>query len=107
MGARKAGVEALEAGTAIASDRKDNRVLLAQYVSTDRDPRLFLSEVAPASGAFSGSLLLAYKLNRQSVMFAGYGDDRALSDQDRLESSIGSSSSKFPTPFRDDLLVNS
>ncbi|HEY3157460.1 MAG TPA: hypothetical protein VGJ78_00755, partial [Vicinamibacterales bacterium] len=58
---------------------------IAQFVSTDRDPALFLSQVAPTSGAFSGSLLLAYKLNWQSVMFAGYGDDRTLSDRDRLE----------------------
>jgi len=58
---------------------------IAQYVSTDRDPGLFLSHVAPTSGAFSGSLLLGYKLNWQSVLFAGYGDDRTLSDRDRLE----------------------
>ena len=34
---------------------------------------------------FSGQLLLAYKLNWQSVVFIGYGDDRELSDLDRLE----------------------
>ena len=47
--------------------------------------RLFVDDVAPTSGDFSASVLFAYKLNWQSVMFAGYGDDRALSDQDRLE----------------------
>ena len=58
---------------------------IVQYVSTDRDVNLFLSKVAPTDGAFAGSLLLAYKLNWQSVMFAGYGDDRTLSDRDQLE----------------------
>src|SRR5262245_10292780 len=57
---------------------------IAQYVTTDRDVRLFIDEVEPASGDFSGSVLFAYKLNWQSVMFAGFGDNRALSDQDRL-----------------------
>ena len=60
---------------------------IAQYVSTDRDPGLFLSKVASTEGAFTGSALLAYKLNWQSVVFAGYGDDRTLSDRDRLEKS--------------------
>jgi len=58
---------------------------VAQYVSTDRDPSLYLSEVAARSGAFSGSALFAYKLNWQSVMFVGYGDDRTLTDEHRLE----------------------
>jgi len=51
---------------------------IAQYVSTDRDPLLYVSRVEPRSGDFGGSLLLAYKLNWQSVMFVGYGDDRGL-----------------------------
>src|SRR5207249_11790239 len=37
----------------------------AQYVSTDRDPGLFLSRVAATSCAFSRSAMLACKLNRQ------------------------------------------
>ena len=41
--------------------------------------------VAPRSATFSSSLLLAYKLNWQSVVFAGYGDDRELSALDALE----------------------
>jgi hypothetical protein len=58
---------------------------IGQYVGTTRDPQLFLEAVADRSGAFGGSVLFAYKLNWQSVMFAGYGDDRELSDQGRLE----------------------
>ena len=60
---------------------------IGQYVSTDRDPALYLSPVLPHSGTFLGSLLFAYKLNWQSVLFVGYGDDRELSVEDRLERS--------------------
>jgi hypothetical protein len=58
---------------------------IAQYSYTTQDPSLYLTSVAPRTGDFGGSLLLAYKLNWQSVMFVGYGDDRELSDQQRLE----------------------
>ena len=34
---------------------------------------------------FSASVLFAYKINWQSVMFFGYGDNRALDDQRRLQ----------------------
>ncbi len=37
------------------------------------------------SGTYSGSALFAYKLNWQSVMYVGYGDDRDLSELNRLE----------------------
>jgi Domain of unknown function (DUF5916) len=53
---------------------------IAQYVSTTRDPSLYLDAVGPRSGDFGGSLLLAYKVNWQSVVFVGYGDDRTLTD---------------------------
>jgi hypothetical protein len=59
--------------------------VIGQYVSTDRDPALYLSAVQAHSGTFSGSALFAYKVNWQSVMYIGYGDDRDLSDQQRLE----------------------
>src|SRR2546423_728664 len=59
--------------------------IIGQYVSTVRDPSLFLDAVDARSGAFSGSALFAYKINWQSVMFVGYGDDRQLSNQNRLE----------------------
>ena len=59
--------------------------VIGQYVSTARDPSLFLDAVDARSGDFSGSALFAYKINWQSVMFVGYGDDRQLSNQNRLE----------------------
>jgi hypothetical protein len=57
---------------------------IAQYVSTDRDPSLYTFTTSAKSGNFGGSALLAYKLNWQSVMFVGYGDDRELTSEDRL-----------------------
>ena len=58
--------------------------VIAQYVSTSRDPSLYVDSVDARSGTFGGSALLAYKINWQSVMFVGYGDDRELADQRTL-----------------------
>lgn len=58
---------------------------IVQYVSQRNDPSLYIGAVKVKSGSLEGSALLAYKLNWQSVMFVGYGDSRALSEQDRLE----------------------
>jgi hypothetical protein len=58
---------------------------IAQYVSTTRAPVLYRDPVTPKSATLNGSALLAYKLNWQSVMFIGYGDDRELSDVNQLE----------------------
>lgn len=58
--------------------------VIGQYVSTDRDPTLFLRPTPAHDGQFSAAALFAYKINWQSVMFIGYGDDRELSDQRRL-----------------------
>ena len=44
-----------------------------------------MSPVSANSGNFSGSALFGYKLNWQSVLFVGYGDDRELSSQNHLE----------------------
>ncbi len=57
---------------------------IGQYVATTRDPSLYAAPVPARSGDLSGSLLFAYKLNWQSVMFVGYGDDRELSPDERL-----------------------
>jgi hypothetical protein len=56
-----------------------------QYVATNREPSLYAFSAPAKSGTVSGQLLLSYKLNWQSVMFIGYGDDRMLSAQDRFE----------------------
>jgi hypothetical protein len=59
--------------------------LIGQWVETERDPRLYLDEVDPSSQFFGGSAVFAYKLNWQTVLFVGYGDNRELDDFDRLE----------------------
>ena len=59
--------------------------LVAQHVETLRDPVLYRDPVAPRSAGFSASALFAYRLNWQTVAFVGYGDEHALSDDDRLE----------------------
>jgi hypothetical protein len=58
--------------------------VIAQYVSARRDPTLYATPVAAKDGTFTGSALLAYKVNWQTVLYAGYGDDRELSDASRL-----------------------
>jgi hypothetical protein len=60
--------------------------LIAQYEVTRRSPELYLAPVAAKDSDFAASLLFAYKLDWQSVVFVGYGDNRALSDAtQRLE----------------------
>jgi hypothetical protein len=71
-------------GTYTFTSRMFVRVI-AQYVSTVRDPSLYIDTVNAQSGDFGGSALFAYKINWQSVMFVGYGDSRQLSDQRQLE----------------------
>jgi hypothetical protein len=61
--------------------------VIGQYVATARAPELYTFPVSPRSGVFSGSALFAYKINWQSVLFVGYGDERALSNEHRLEES--------------------
>ncbi len=51
---------------------------IGQYESVRRDPRLDLVPVSGRSAQFSGSLLYGYQVNWQTVLFVGYGDDRAL-----------------------------
>ena len=54
--------------------------VIGQYVRTERDPSLYVSPVAKLDGTFTGSVLLAYKLNWQTVFFLGYGDNRTLAE---------------------------
>jgi hypothetical protein len=73
--------------------------VIGQYVSTDRDPSLFLQPAASHDGSFTGSVLFAYKINWQSVMFFGYGDDRTLDDRQRLQRSERSFFVKLSNAF--------
>jgi hypothetical protein len=57
--------------------------VIGQYVSTTRDPSLYVDSVDARSATFGGSALFAYKINWQSVMFVGYGDTRENGDPNR------------------------
>jgi len=58
---------------------------IVQYIRQDRNPDLYVQQGLPKEdAALSSSLLLAYKLNWQSVVFLGYGDNQALNDQYEL-----------------------
>jgi hypothetical protein len=59
--------------------------VIGQYVETKRDPSIYTFEVDSREADFSGSVLLAYKINWQSVLFLGYGDTRTLDDDDKLQ----------------------
>jgi hypothetical protein len=58
---------------------------IVQRVETKRDPLLYEDdEVDAVSRSLTASLLFAYKLNWQTVLFVGIGDDRALDEDQRL-----------------------
>jgi hypothetical protein len=62
--------------------------LIAQQVETERNPDLYIDdEVDARSKFFSGSAVFAYKLNWQTVLFLGYGDNRELDDFGDLQES--------------------
>lgn len=58
---------------------------IAQLIDTKRDPDLYEASVSARTRNFSGSLLLAYKLNWQTVLFVGYGDEREPNEHDDLQ----------------------
>jgi uncharacterized protein DUF5916 len=63
---------------------------IVQYVSTIRDPRLFLDPEGTdrRTGSVATSALIAYKLNWQTVLFVGYGDANEFAlETDRFEPS--------------------
>ena len=58
--------------------------VIAQHVVNDYEPALYGFPVPEKDGTFLGSVLYSYKINWQTVLFAGYGDDRVLLEDDRL-----------------------
>ena len=59
--------------------------IVAQYTSTDRDVALYTFPTAARLASFSGSALLAYKINWQSVLFVGYGNEQVLDNVQRFQ----------------------
>ncbi|HYU14445.1 MAG TPA: DUF5916 domain-containing protein [Candidatus Acidoferrum sp.] len=56
---------------------------IGQYEVTRRDPDLYLDEVPRKDATLTASALLAFKLDWQSVLFVGYGDDQIFSSMTR------------------------
>jgi hypothetical protein len=54
--------------------------VIAQYVDTEFGDHTH-------DGSFLGSVLYSYKINWQTVLFVGYGDDRVLTEQNQLQRS--------------------
>jgi hypothetical protein len=73
-----AGVERLRA-TWMFNARSYVR-LIGQYIVTTRDTTLYAPGTSRKDALFTSSALFAYKLNWQTVLFAGYGDDRTYED---------------------------
>ena len=58
--------------------------LIAQHADTRRTVALFSEGAIAHEAAVDLSALFSFKLNWQTVLFVGYGDTRALDDDDRL-----------------------
>ena len=58
--------------------------LIAQTVRTDQDSEVAGVLLPPRTGSFLGSLLYSYKINWQTVLFLGYGDDRTVEENGDL-----------------------
>lgn len=56
--------------------------LIGQHVETERDPSLWTFEVERKSADFGGSLVFAYKLNWQTVLYVGVSEGQLLDDRD-------------------------
>lgn len=54
--------------------------LIGEWIATERDPTLWESEVDPESEDLGLSAVFAWKLNWQTVVFAGVGNERSLDD---------------------------
>jgi len=54
---------------------------IAQWVETRYTPSLYAFPVPEREGGLAANILFAYKLNWQSVLYIGYGDNRTLSNK--------------------------
>jgi hypothetical protein len=70
--------------------------LIVQYRSTTRDPDLYRNEVDRFEESVLTQFLFSYKLNPQSVLFLGYGDNRqGWTERDDLEIPLTQTSRTF------------
>lgn len=52
--------------------------LIGQWIETERELALYTVDVDSEDSELAGSVVFAYKLNWQTVLYAGYGDNRLL-----------------------------
>jgi hypothetical protein len=74
--------------------------LIGQWVATERRPELWTFPVARKSEDFAGSLVFAYKLNWQTVLYVGVGDAHALDAAEELQPSERQAFFKISYAFR-------
>jgi len=74
--------------------------VIGQWVGTTSDPALFPFPVDPDEGGFEGSVLFTYKINWQTALYAGYGDERALDEGDVLRRTSRQLSAKISYAFQ-------
>ena len=74
--------------------------LIGQYVDTERDVALYTDEVDHRSTGFAGSLVFAYKLNWQTVLYLGFSDNRELDPEENLEPADRQAFLKISYAFR-------
>jgi hypothetical protein len=62
--------------------------VIEQYLHTVRDPSLYRSAgVDPEEGGLTSSVVFAYKLNWQTVLYLGYADNQELDERNDLQKS--------------------
>ncbi|MEO8276717.1 MAG: DUF5916 domain-containing protein [Thermoanaerobaculia bacterium] len=59
--------------------------LIGEWQTIARDPGLYIEDVRPDSGDVSCSAVFAYKLNWQTVLYVGLGDDRTEDPDGKLQ----------------------
>jgi Domain of unknown function (DUF5916)/Carbohydrate family 9 binding domain-like len=58
--------------------------LVGQWVGQESDPALYPYPVDARTGSLEGSALFTYKVNWQTALYVGYGDERALDEAQDL-----------------------
>jgi hypothetical protein len=72
--------------------------VIGQHIETLRNPAIYTSAVDQHTESLDASALFAYKVNWQTVLFVGFGNQQEfLPDTDQLETADGTCSSNCPT----------
>ncbi|HSM13069.1 MAG TPA: DUF5916 domain-containing protein [Thermoanaerobaculia bacterium] len=74
--------------------------LIGEWVEIEREPRLWEEEVEAREGLLAGSLVFAYKLNWQTVLYLGYGNAHQLDELETLQETDRQAFLKISYAFR-------